>query len=206
MKTTTRRAVLAGAPAAAAGALAAGTAVNALAAAMGKAADPIFAAIETHKRMVQESFELSVALDEAEGDAAETYGNRPIALVQWRNYLIGDSEIDRRREALLATGDNPEIVEKEYLEAKADFEAKVRAEDDWDERTGLAPLRAALECAYDADDEAAMRLARTKPTTPAGAGALIQYVCRDDVGEADWHEVALNTVAEALVSIEEAQS
>jgi hypothetical protein len=43
-------------------------------------------------------------------------------------------------------------------------------------------------------------MARTDPTTPAGAAALIAYTRRDIVeGEVDWQMVALKTVAAALV-------
>jgi hypothetical protein len=81
--------------------------------------------------------------------------------------------------------------------------ALVRAEDDWDERTGIAPLRAAHDCADDAEHEAAVRLARTKPITAARAAAFIQYVCDDDdeMGQFPWHKVALKTVVEALSSM-----
>jgi ABC-type glycerol-3-phosphate transport system substrate-binding protein len=54
-RNTSRRALLAGAPAAAAGALAAGTAVNAVAVAMAKAAevDPMLAAVDRFKAAVE---------------------------------------------------------------------------------------------------------------------------------------------------------
>jgi hypothetical protein len=63
--TTTRRAMLAGAPAAAAGALAAGTAVNAMAVAMAKAdeIDPIFAVIERHREAVKVYSDLHEAFE-----------------------------------------------------------------------------------------------------------------------------------------------
>ena len=56
--TPSRRALLAGAPAVAAAALAAGTAVNAVAIGMAKAGevDPIFAAIEDHRRSLDNMF------------------------------------------------------------------------------------------------------------------------------------------------------
>jgi hypothetical protein len=59
MSTTTRRAVLAAAPAVAAGALAAGTAVNAVAIATGRASepDPIFAVIRAHQDDIPSTLE-----------------------------------------------------------------------------------------------------------------------------------------------------
>jgi hypothetical protein len=66
LNTTSRRALLAGAPAAAAGALAAGAAVNAVAVAIVKAAevDPIFAAITEHRTAVEEYGALCLAAAE----------------------------------------------------------------------------------------------------------------------------------------------
>ena len=58
--------------------------------------DPIFAAIEAHKKLVEESLRLYGALDEAKGDASEKHGHRPCPLIMWRNYFIGDTEIDAR--------------------------------------------------------------------------------------------------------------
>src|SRR5258708_5132793 len=93
----TRRALLAGAPAAAAGALLAGTAVNAVAIGMAKAGevDPVLTAIEDHKAALAEYYRLFDVLEEAEQDVREEHGHRPIALIQWRNYWIGGAEIDR---------------------------------------------------------------------------------------------------------------
>jgi hypothetical protein len=142
--------------------------------------------------------QLSVVLDEAQIEAEKKHGRRPHELVEWRNYHIGDAEIDQRREALLEKGHDPEVIEEEYLDAKARYEASLRAADDWDERTGVAPLRAALDRANDADYEAAERLAETPPSTPAGAAAVIEYVLNDDIGQCDWHEVALKTVIQSL--------
>jgi hypothetical protein len=64
---------------------------------------------------------------------------------------------------------------------------------------GIAPLREQCERAADAERRAAMRMARTKPATPAGAAALIAYTRRDIMaGKVDWQMVALKTVASAL--------
>jgi hypothetical protein len=54
------------------------------------------------------------------------------------------------------------------------------------------------------EEAAAERLAKLRPTTPAGAGALVAYVC-SDIGEdidVDWHLVALTTAADALATID----
>jgi hypothetical protein len=75
-----------------------------------------------------------------------------------------------------------------------------RSGDEWDQRTGVKPLREQYERAQLAEDRAKRHLARTKPTTPAGAGALVAYIQRDleDVELEDWHSAALKTVAVSL--------
>jgi hypothetical protein len=77
----------------------------------------------------------------------------------------------------------------------------------WDHRAGLASLREQVESADSAERKAAMRLARTKPTTPAGAGALIAYVLQRERmygGFEGWEIRALKTVAGALAKMEAA--
>jgi hypothetical protein len=104
--------------------------------------DPIFAAIDEHKRLKREVYRASQALQDAEGDAYEQHGHRPIALITWRNYHIGGEEIEVRRDALLKKPDaDPEQIEREYLDAKARYQAKLEAETQWDRRSGTAPLR-----------------------------------------------------------------
>jgi hypothetical protein len=91
-------------------------------------------------------------------------------------------------------------VRKEYREAKARLAAAERAGIEWDHRAGIVPLREQYERADAAEQRAAVRMARTKPTTPAGAAAMIAYTRRDIMeGGVDWQMVALKTVAVALV-------
>jgi hypothetical protein len=51
--------------------------------------------------------------------------------------------------------------------------AEERAAQEWDERVGLTAMRRDAEVANSAEQRAAMQMARTKPRTPAGAGALL---------------------------------
>lgn len=59
--------------------------------------------------------------------------------------------------------------------------------------------------ASDAEEAAAQRMAKTRPTTKAGAAAMIDHVRREIIGSsdiideaADWQMIALKTVASAL--------
>jgi hypothetical protein len=108
--------------------------------------DPIFARIVTHKKLMADWQGLYDQLDEAEYNAAKEHGRRPIELIHWRDYTIGASEIDTRRQTLLDAGEiDPATVEQEYLDAKARYQAQVEAGLAWDERTGLATLRSDVD-------------------------------------------------------------
>jgi hypothetical protein len=166
-------------------------------------ADPIFALIGTHKKLQAAWQGLSGQLDDAENDAKQNHGPRPIALIHWRNYTICGPEIDERREQLLRESEiDPATVEQEYLDAKAREQAKRAAERAWDVRAGLAAKRKELDRTIEAERRCAKRLSRTKPTTPAGAAALIQHVIDDEICvEIEWHATALKTAVNALNSM-----
>jgi hypothetical protein len=136
-----------------------------------KPVDPIFAAIAEHKAISQELWgRLYYALNEAEDEACKTHGRRTSYI--WRRNCDVHFEL-----------------------ASAE-----RAGNEWDQRTGIAPLRAQYERGKLAEDRAKRHLARTNPTTPAGAGALVAYILRDleDVELEGWHSAALKTAAASL--------
>jgi len=163
--------------------------------------DPIFARIATHKKLTADWQGLYDQLQEAEHAAAKEYGKRPLELIRWRNYLIGASEIDTRRESLLEAGEvDRATVEQEYLDANARYQAQVAAGLAWDKNTGLEASRKDLDRRIAAEQQYAKRLARTMPTTPAGVAALIQYVLDDDLvsDESYWHMTALRSAVAAL--------
>ena len=70
----------------AAGPVAAALGTSALAAVQ----DAIFAATAAHKSAYKKFDQLWVKLDEAEGDARDRFGLRPLELVQWRNCGLGE--------------------------------------------------------------------------------------------------------------------
>jgi hypothetical protein len=67
-------------------------------------------------------------------------------------------------------------------------------------------MRRDAEVANSADQRAAMQMARTKPRTPAGAGALLAYsrAKQLEVGEMFLHKTAFNTIAKASATMETA--
>ena len=169
-------------------------------------ADPIIEAIAAHKAAFRKYDRLWDEWDRAEGNAAETHGRRPWELIHWRNYCIGEYEIDERYEWFLKgrlwEGDDPKQVEAEYHDAKRRFREAVKAGKDWDKRAGIAPLRLEVARARRAADNAARRLAKTKPTTARGAGALVEYVVRDSLDfDIEWHKAALKIAARSLTEV-----
>jgi hypothetical protein len=202
---TTRRLFLSGAAGLAAGGAALALAIpQATSQPNQPAPDPILAKIETHKSLQATWQHLYDQLDGAESDAAEVHGRRPIALIHWRNYHIVGSEIDDRRESLLQKAEIPAAtIEQEYRDAKARYQAQIVAGLAWDERAGLAAKRKEVDRAVTACSRFAERLAKAKPTTPAGAAAPIQYLLDEELTTDDgcWHMAALNTVVAALNSM-----
>jgi hypothetical protein len=67
--------------------------------------------------------------------------------------------------------------------------------------------RCDVDRASDAAERAAWKMARTRPTTVAGASALLTYIATGpitglfELGETNWHETAFRTVATSLAKI-----
>jgi hypothetical protein len=169
--------------------------------ALASAPDPIFAAIAAHKALVKKTNRLYDKLDLAEHNAKETHGRRPWSLIAWRNYsAIGGAEIDDRRELFLRHGADPTQIEQEYQDAKRRESEAVRAGREWDKKAGIASLRQEYERSHRAVRAAARLMAKTKPTTAAGAAAMVDYARRDieDGVGPEWPMIALKTVAASL--------
>ena len=170
--------------------------------------DPIFAAIDKHRKLLKQAVRASQALEVAEIRIRKKHGRRPTQLVQWRNYTISGCEIDYRREVWLERqwlqelGVDRKQIEKEYRAKKAEERINIKAGKAWDRRHGLALLRREHERAWQARRDAGIRLSKTKPTTLAGVGVLLKYVRADmEDGDCDWHLPALDTVIAALDSM-----
>ena len=73
-------------------------------------------------------------------------------------------------------------------------------------RTNLVAMRYELERAQAAELNAAWQLAKTAPSTPAGAGAFLSYIAIEmfSAGEMDWHPTAIDTIVKALGAMETA--
>lgn len=162
--------------------------------------DPIVAAIAEHQKLEKIWGRLGHKLELAKDRASKKYGRRPWSLIAWRKYsAIGGDEIDKARKEFLAAGLKPKMINKEYRDAKARERAGERAEKAWDRRAGIAAQRRKFERANEAEQRAAERMAKTKPTTPAGAAAMLAYVKTDmEGGDIDWHDTAIATLVATL--------
>jgi hypothetical protein len=101
---------------------------------------------------------------------------------------------------LFQPGADAQCIEREYRDARARKAAAERAGRKWDKQTGVAPLRQEFERTCAAEAAAGMRMAKTKPRSPAGAGALVAYARADiEIGTGpEWQLPALATAAAAL--------
>ena len=165
--------------------------------------DPIFAAIENHLKLENAWCDLEEAREETQAKAQEKHGRRPSPVVSWRNYVCGSDHIESIREALLRSpGIDPITIETEYWDVQARLLGTELAAKEWDERTGLAAVRRDIDRARTAWWQAALQMAKTKPRTPAGAGALLTEILKDL--QMDWCETALATVVKGLAAMEAA--
>jgi hypothetical protein len=197
---TSRRSVIIGAAAIPA------LAVPAVAKAATAEPDPIFAAIDRH-RLASDAFDqASAQLTKAKDEAAAAGERRPFPLIVWRDYMIGGSEIENRRQSLWRDSAlQPEQIEEEYQMKKAEEADRVEAGTMWDERHGITPLRERVERLERRRRAAALRLARTQATTVAGAAAAVAYAHAElEIAETDgphtdaWALPMLRTAVKAL--------
>lgn len=169
------------------------------------APDPIFNVIERHRTVDREWLDLCAQLDDAEGEVDE---RRPCTLVGWRNYShIGGSEIDRARQEFLAqVGANAMQIEEEYHAKIAEQRARLEDESAWYERHGLASLRRAEKSKGEERRQLEAELARTRPITVAGAGALVAYAHADLADFYDTEDWAISAIALAAASLQAVRS
>jgi hypothetical protein len=168
------------------------------------AEDPVFELIETHRKLNREWLDLSSELSEAEIAAKKKHGDRPSEFVPWRIYNVSAANLEvTRAEVLKQSGVDPTAIQTEYWNLKARLLGAKPGAEEWDKNAGLARLRRDLDRALFAERRASWKLAGTKPTTAAGAGALLDYVktMMFEIGDLNWHKHALDTIIGALAAM-----
>lgn len=160
--------------------------------------DPIFAAIQELMLASRRSCRAYDALCEALANARKAHGDEPETFIEWRGNYTNDIE-KIRLDLLYRLPASAETIEREYEDAKARQRAAQAAARRWRQLTGVAAFWKADKACDRAYWAAVRKLARTAPTTPEGAGAMVQFLAKEiDMGEAEWHVVALKTAAVAL--------
>jgi hypothetical protein len=174
--------------------------------------DPIFSAIEAHENAYQKWSKLDDELDRKEHVATKKIGQRPSELVMFGNYHTCGDEMKFRRDQLIRWHKinpkfhtaTPKIIRAEYQDALKRSRAQCREAAAWDRRAGIATLRKEVDAAFREELKIGRRLGRTKPTTPGGAAAVLQYIEVEsrDTDMSGWYREALITTAKALQAID----
>jgi len=143
--------------------------------------DPFLSTLKEFESLERAYNRAATKLEEAESEAAERLGqDRPLELITWRNFFIGGSEIETRRQALLLEqGNDPEKIEAEYIDAKRRERDAIRAGQQWDKLAGIAELRFSASDQLKRLTDLIGSLASTKPTTAQGAAAAARFLNRD---------------------------
>jgi hypothetical protein len=96
-----------------------------------KVCTPVIEAIEQYRKAWKRVGRYYDKLEEARRAAKEDHGDEPYALIHWRNFYTGGSELKQTRETLIARGEDPTTIEREYHDAKTRYR-------------GFPPVRTAL--------------------------------------------------------------
>lgn len=154
-------------------------------------------------RAVDRTYE---AYEAAEQAARPALGQRPWSLIAWRNYsAIGGSELETARDNFLRRGVDPALVESEFQDAKRRQRQAVRDGQQWDWRANAAHLRRAKDADLKRYRGSLWVLARTTPTTPAGAGAMASWLAKElRWYDEKYHAVAAKSIARGLRTIAKA--
>jgi hypothetical protein len=165
-----------------------------------KVRTPAIEAIERDRKAWKRVSRCYDKLDETKRAAKEELGSEPYALIHWRNFYIGGSELKRTRETLIARGEDPATIESEYHDAKKRYRAQVKAAKDWEKRAGLDGLCKSLEQAQDEGRAAQKALGVVQIQSVADAAALLEWL-RSEVKHGDiqpWEIAALNNASKFL--------
>lgn len=107
---------------------------------------------------------------------------------------------------IFAAIENHKKLDHAWLAFAAELDEKQIGAKKNGKRTNLVAMRYELERAQAAELNAAWQLAKTAPSTPAGAGAFLSYIAIEmfSAGEMDWHPTAIDTIVKALGAMETA--
>jgi hypothetical protein len=161
-------------------------------------------AVERYRKASKQFDRCSMKLSKAREEAEEKHGHQPLALIRWRNYQIGGSEIERvRKEFLRFKRDDPAVIENEYRDAKRRYRAIVKAATDWEKRVGVEDLCESMEQARIEFFAAGRALGNVRLNSVADASAILELI-RHEVKHGDIQDreiAALNNASKYLATV-----
>jgi hypothetical protein len=88
------------------------------------------------------------------------------------------------------------------------YKAQCRKAAAWDRRVGVAELRKQMKRGLDMDWNLGFKLGRTKPTTPAGVGAMLEYIEQQsrDTDLSGWYLEGVLTAVKVLKAMEKPEA
>jgi hypothetical protein len=165
---------------------------------------PAIEAIERYRKASELFDRCGNRLTEArEAVKEEKHDPEPYALIHWRNYYVGGSELKRVRKDFLRLGEDPATIELEYRDAKKRYRAQVKAAKNWERRVGLEDLCESMEQARAEWIAARKALGNVRLRSIADASAILELI-RPEVkfGDIqDWEIAALNNASKYLAAV-----
>lgn len=170
-------------------------------------ADTTTARINRIRALQKQSLALWDAKDHAENLAKSTHGKRPFPLIAWRHYsAIGDGEIDRARDEFLMRGVDPNIVEREYRDAKRRYKERRAEASRWDKTTGVDTLSKQAASNLKEQRKLLASFVSDPPRSAAAASSLILFVlkCCDgyEIDECERKVLKATALALSALSLE----
>jgi hypothetical protein len=159
-------------------------------------------AVERYRKASKLFDRCSMKLSKARDAAVDKHGREPYALIHWRNFYVGGSELKRVRQDLLRLGNDPATIEDEYIDAKKRYRAAVKASKDWEKRVGIEALSESMEQARIEFFAAGSALGTVAVASVADASALLELI-RPEVKHGsieDWEIAALNNASKYLAA------
>jgi hypothetical protein len=167
--------------------------------------DTTFDRIRQHKVLREQLLSLWEAEDLAVAAAEQTHGDRPFSLISWRNYsAIGGSEIERVRDEFIMLGIPPDLVEREYLDAKRRYQKQKAKRREWAKKAGVHEINQKWKAVLEEQNNVMQSLIDQPPVTPKAASALIFYILEFYDG-CEFDELAcscLEAIARSLSTID----
>ncbi len=123
--------------------------------------------IRYHKGLREQLLSLWEAEESAVAAAEQTHGDQPFSLISWRNYsAIGGSEIERVRDEFIMLGIPPDVVEREYLDAKRRYQKQKSKRRQWAKKAGVHEINQKWKAVLEEQNNVMQSFIDQPPVTP----------------------------------------